>query len=128
MSLNEYFNNTEGIGILATSNSDGRVDTALYAKPHFIDEKRCIFLMADKCSHINIKENPHASYIFIEKTGNYKGKRLSLTKTKEFVDEELASQIRKKKHGCPACDEDKKTFIVYFKVDFVRPLVGDSEK
>ena len=127
MSLIDYFENSKGLGILATSNSNGAVDTAIYAKPHFIDEEKCLFLMADKCSHVNLKENPRATYIFIEKTEHYKGKRLYLTKTKETVDDELAAAIRRKKHGCPDCDGEKKTFIVYFKIDHIRPLVGDSE-
>lgn len=127
MSLIDYFKNAEGRGILATSASNGAVDTAIYAKPHFIDDEKCIFLMADKCSHMNIKENPHATYIFLEDAGHYQGKRLYLTKTKESIDEELVNEIRRKKHGCPDCDKDKKTFVVYFKVEHVRPLVGDSE-
>ncbi len=127
MSLIDYFENKEGIGILATSSSNGAVDTAIYAKPHFIEEEKCLFLMADKCSHVNLKENPHATYIFIEKTENYKGKRIYLRMIKETVDDDLAETIRRKKHGCPDYDKDKTTFIVYFKVDHVRPLVGDSE-
>ena len=127
MNLGEYFEKTEGMGVLATSNSDGVVNAALYGRPHFIDEDRCVFLMADKCSHVNTKENPNATYIFIQKEGKYKGKRLYLSKVKETVDEELANHIRTKKHGCPVYDADKQTFIAYFRVTHVRPLVGDSE-
>jgi hypothetical protein len=124
MSLQEYFENTQGMGILATSDNKGVIDTAVYGRPHFIDEQNCIFLMADKLSHKNIQENPKASYAFIQKDEHYKGKRLYLIKTKESDDSALVEELRRKKHGCQ-CDKDKKTFVVYFKVDSVRPLVGD---
>ncbi|MFH1062190.1 MAG: pyridoxamine 5'-phosphate oxidase family protein [Candidatus Omnitrophota bacterium] len=125
MSLLKYFENTQGMGILATADSKGVIDTAVYGRPHFIDEQNCVFLMADKLSHKNIQENSKASYAFIEKDGHYQGKRLYLTKTKEVDDSALVDELRRKKHGCQY-DSDKKTFVVYFKVDSVRPLVGDS--
>jgi hypothetical protein len=127
MSLNDYFENAKGIGILATADSNGVVDTAVYSRPHFIDEENCIFLMKDKRSHRNIQENPHASYIFIQQSEHYEGKRLYLTKTKELEDEALAKKIRRKKNESTAQKkgEDKKTFVVYFKVNSVRALVGD---
>lgn len=125
MSLQEYFENTKGMGILATSDSKGIIDTAVYGRPHFIDENNCIFLMADKLSHKNIQKNPKASYAFIQKEGHYTGKRLYLTKTKESDDSALVDEFRREKHGCQE-GKDKKTFVVYFQVDSVRPLVGDS--
>ncbi len=127
MSLKEYFEDTKGMGILATSDNKGFIDTAVYGRPHFIDENNCIFLMADKLSHANVQDNSKASYAFIQKEGHYTGKRLYLTKTKEADDSALVEELRSKKHGCQ-CDKDKKTFVVYFKVDSVRPLVGDSSE
>ncbi|MGA1825152.1 MAG: pyridoxamine 5'-phosphate oxidase family protein [bacterium] len=129
MSLYDYFESTQGMGVLATADGKGIVDTAMYARPHIIDDEQCIFLMADKHSHRNLQENPHASYIFIQQSKPYKGKRLYLTKTEESHDAALINKIRRKKHGCPAYEEceDTKTFVVYFKVDSVRPLVGDTE-
>ena len=127
MSLQDYFENTDGIGILATADSNGFVNTAVYSRPHFINEKNCIFLMSDKRSHRNILENPHSSYIFIEQSEHYEGKRLYLTKTKELEDAAFAKKLRRKKHGNTAHEkgEYKKTFAVYFRVDSVRALVGD---
>jgi hypothetical protein len=83
--------------------------------------------MADKRSHRNIQENPHSSYIFIQQSEHYEGKRLYLTKTKESEDAALIKKLRRKKLGEPAKErgKDKKTFVVYFKVDSVRALVGD---
>ena len=130
MNLHEYFENTIGIGILATADRNGIVNTAIYARPHFIDEEYCIFLMADKRSHKNIQENPHASYIFIEKSVEYKGKRLYLTKINESEDSVLANKIRRNRNRFQfdKTDQTRKSFVIYFKVDSIRPLIGDTEK
>ena len=39
MSLAEYFENMQGIGILGTADSLGKVGLAIYARPHIIDEE-----------------------------------------------------------------------------------------
>lgn len=33
--LKFYFENTKGTGVLATADSDGKVDAAIYSRPHF---------------------------------------------------------------------------------------------
>jgi hypothetical protein len=43
MSLNEYFENTKGTGVLATADENGNVDVAIYARPHCQDEKTVAF-------------------------------------------------------------------------------------
>ncbi len=35
MNLSDYFDNTKGYGVLATADSSGKVDAAVYARPHF---------------------------------------------------------------------------------------------
>ncbi len=40
MSLGEYFENVEGVGILSTADAEGNVDSAIYARPHVVDEAR----------------------------------------------------------------------------------------
>ena len=125
MSLKEYFENTKGFGVLSTAGSDGKVDSAVYARPHFSDEDTATFIMADKLSHENLKTNPHAAYLFKEDGDGYRGKRLFLTKTGEEENDEKLIELRRKVR-CPV-DEEGKRFIVHFKVDEVLPLVG-SEK
>ncbi len=39
MKISEYFENTQGRGVLATADSNGLVDVAVYSRPHFIDEE-----------------------------------------------------------------------------------------
>lgn len=35
MDFKRYFENEEGVGIFATADGDGKVDAAVYARPHF---------------------------------------------------------------------------------------------
>jgi putative heme iron utilization protein len=126
MDLAEYFEKTEGTGILATANADGEVDVALYARPHVIDEKTVVFIMRERLTHQNLKSNHHAAYLFIEKGPGYNGKRLHLTKVREETNTALIGALSKK---CPAFDtaqDDSSKFLVYFHIDRVRPLVGET--
>ena len=128
MRLSEYFENAEGIGVLATADADGRVNAAIYSRPHFLDpndESTLVLIMADRLSHRNIAANPHAAYLFVEHRDEYVGKRLSLSKIKEETDPEKIQALRRRKLP-PECDEEKMSFLVYFHVDGVRPLVGDD--
>lgn len=126
--LSEYFLNTQGFGVLSTADAQGKVDAALYARPHFIDEHTVAFIMADKHSHRNVRENPHAVYLFKEDGPQYHGKRLFLTKVGESDDQNLIANLRRSKHNWPqnkACDSERR-FLVQFRVDQVKPLVGDD--
>jgi len=127
MELEEYFENTTGHGVLATSDSEGIVNAAVYARPHFFDKETVAFIMGDRLTHKNIQENPHAAYLFIQSGQGYSGKRLYLTKTKEVQDEDLIADIRRR------CDysfygKDITRFVVFFHIDKVLPLIGDGSK
>ena len=123
MDLKNYFENTAGKGILATADSDGNVDIAIYARPHVIDETTVAFIMNERLSYRNITSNPKAAYLFLEDTPGYKGKRLYLTKTKEETDAELINSMRKKPDKYQESDSEK--HLVYFVVDKIRGIVGD---
>jgi len=129
MSLKDYFNNIKGFGVMATADSDGIVDTAVYGRPHFIDDDTVAFIMADRLTHHNIQSNPHAAYLYLESGEGYKGKRLFLTKIKEEENMEKVNEMRRRSR-CPV-DENylkEKKFVVYFKIDKVLPLIGSGEK
>lgn len=83
MELKEYFKETSGIGVLATADSEGKVDAAIYSKPFVLDNQTLAFIMADRLSRKNLQSNPHAVYLFLESREDYEGKRLYLTKLKE---------------------------------------------
>ena len=86
MSLADYFENTKGMGVLGTSDAEGQVDLALYARPHFVDETHVAFIMNERLSYHNVQANPNAAYLFVEKGEGYAGKRIYLEKTKESDD------------------------------------------
>ena len=127
MKLSEYFEKTKGRGVIATSDSKGKIAIAVYARPHFIDEKTVAFIMADRLIHKNLESNPHAAYLFMEWDERYVGKRLYLTKIKEEKDSDSIDQIRRRE-SCPVDEGYKKgtRFLVYFKVDKILPLIGSK--
>ena len=126
MKLNEYFESSKGLGVLATSDLSGKVNVAVYSRPHFTDEndeKTLAFIMADRLSHANIQTNPHAAFLFVEEGEGYVGKRLHLTKVREETSEELVAAI------CRRCNynmygKESLRCVVFFRVDEVFPLIG----
>lgn len=124
MSLSDYFKNTQGLGVLATADPQGKVDVAIYARPHVIDEDTIAFIMAEHLTHQNIEANPHAAYLFVERGAGYVGKRLYLTKLREETDAALIDSLRRRTPK--TCKEEgSKEYLVYFRIDKTRPLVGD---
>jgi hypothetical protein len=121
MVLKEYFENTEGRGILATADSEGKVDAAVYAHPHFMEDGAFAWIMRDRLTHHNLQSNPHACYLFMEKGPGYKGKRLFLTKVREEQDTELLQSLRRRQY---IDEKDEAKFLVFFKLDKELPLVG----
>ncbi len=126
MDLYEYFRDREGIGVLATSDSDGVVDMAVYAKPEIVGDSMIAFVMKERLSHQNLKTNPHAAYMFIEQSGEYTGKRLYLTKVREETNSTIVEEYIKRQPYIAEPGDDSNKYIVYFHVDNIWPLVGDE--
>lgn len=127
MKLNDYFHEKTGIGVLATADEEGVVDTAIYSKPHVCDDGSVAFIMRDRLTHNNLLANPFANYLFIETGGGYKGVRLFLKKAREDDNAELISAMTRR-HLSP--DEDRAKgpkFIVYFTVHKILPLIGSGD-
>jgi len=125
MTLSDYFEKTKGKGIIATADAKGKVGMAVYARPHFTNDKTAVFIMADRLMHKNLQSNPSASYLFVEEGPRYRGKRLYLSRLKEEENPDLVSQLRRRGF-CPVDESYKqgKRFVVYFKVNKVLPLIG----
>lgn len=121
MELEKYFENTQGRGILSTADGDGKVDAAIYARPHFMADGTIAMIMRDRLTHLNLQSNSHACYMFIENGPGYKGKRLFLTKVREEPDGELLQSLRRRQY---IADTDEARFLVFFKIDKELPLVG----
>ena len=126
MKLGEYFENNKGIGVLSTADISGKVNAAIYGRPHFMDEQTVAFIAADRLTHANLQTNPHAVYLFKE-DGRYEGQRLYLTKTHEEKDSPLIDEIRRKKFKeVEGKYKTESKFLIYFKVDKVLPLIGEG--
>jgi len=127
MDLKTYFENTKGIGVLATADKDGHVDAALYSRPHFMDDGTIALIMNDRLTHHNLTSNPHAAYLFKEDGPGYKGKRLFLTKVREEEDTELLYELRKRTYPPEVEARDRTKFLVFFETTKELPLVGDGD-
>ena len=123
MSLADYFETTKGMGVLATSDSDGNVDVAIYSRPYVVADNTIALSMLERLSYANIQSNPKAAYMFVEHGKGYAGKRLYLTMTSEEEDPERVAEIRQQ-HSRLGHSDDKIRHMMYFTVDRIRPLVG----
>ena len=127
MKLSEYFEKTQGIGVLATTDASGQVNQAIYGRPHFTDDdddESCSFIMGNRLSHDNVKHNPSASYLFIEEGKGYVGKRLSLTVLGEETDPEKIKAIRHR--NIPTISQEEGKYLVQFHIEGVRSLIGNE--
>jgi Pyridoxamine 5'-phosphate oxidase len=70
---------------MATASKDGCVNTAVYARPHVIDEQTMVWGMTEGRTYRNITENPRASFLFMVSCPGFSGVRLALelVKTEE---------------------------------------------
>jgi len=128
MDLGKYFEDLKGSGVLATADDQGRVDVAVYARPHIIDRETIAFIMSDRLTHHNLQSNNHAAYLFMEERPGYKGVRLFLTKVREEEDSELLHSIRRRKYASEKGEEEQSRFLVFFKVNQVLPLIGANKE
>ena len=124
MNLKEYFEKSKGIGILSTADSEGKVDAAVYSRPHFIEDGTMALVMRDRLSHANLRSNPHAMYLFKEDGPGYKGKRLFITKAREEKNTDLLESLRRRK---TSYEDGADRFLVYFTLDKELPLVGEGD-
>lgn len=127
MTLARYFEKTKGVGVLSTADKGGRVNAAIYGRPHFIDDQTIAFIAADRLTRANLQSNKSAAYLFKE-DGSYQGKRLYLTMTQEEKDSPLIEKLRRHKHGkVEDGHQAESRFLIYFKIDQVLPLIGDGK-
>jgi hypothetical protein len=121
--LQEYFECTKGLGVLATADSNGKVDAAIYSRPHFLEEGTMAFIMRDRLTHHNLQSNPSATFLFVEERAGYNGKRLFLKKVREENNPELIKKIKRRTFSD---DDVALTFLVYFTLEKELPLIGDK--
>lgn len=127
MDLNEYFAHQRGTGILATADEQGRVDAAVYARPHVMQDGSLAMIMRDRLTHKNLQENPYAAYLFLEDAPGHQGIRLFLKKIREDANPELIQSMTRR--SLTAAEDKAKgpKFLVYFQVEKVLRLIGGEE-
>ncbi len=127
MDLKEYFTNRPGTGVISTAAADGRVDSAIYSRPHLLADGSLAMIMRERLTHKNLQENPHAAYLFIEEGAGYQGVRLFLKKLREDDDQQLIQQLTRRSLT-PEEDLAKgRKFVVYFAVEKILSLIGGEE-
>lgn len=127
MTLDEYLNGVTGKGVLATADATGKVDAAIYSKPHLREDGSLAFIMRDHLTHHNIGSNPYATYLFIEDGPHCTGIRLFLKKLREDTNPDLIAKMTRR-HLTPEQDKAKgPKFLVYFSLEKILPLIGSGE-
>ncbi len=124
MNLTNYFKTAQGTSLLSTVDSEGKVNSAIYSRPHVFEDGTVAFLMRQKLSLQNRQPNPYASYLFLERGPGYSGLRLTLIKTKEETDSPLFAKMTR---GNLTPEEDRAKgakYLVHFHVEKVLPLIG----
>lgn len=124
MDLKTYFEATEGRGVLATADGAGRVNVAVFARPHVMDDGTVAFIMPHRLTHNNLQANPQAAYLFFESGHGYRGKRLILRKLREEEDTELLYTLRRKTYSEEQDKKEGPRFLVFFKVEKILLLIG----
>jgi hypothetical protein len=124
MDLMQYFESARGIGVLSTADSQGRVDSAIYSRPHVMDDGTIVTIMRDRLTHLNLQSNPYAVFLFKEDGPGFQGKRIFLKKIKEEENpQKIVEMSRRQK---PILDTDERRFLVYFTVEKILPLIGSG--
>ena len=127
MDLKSYFEKTKGFGVISTADKDGRVDSAVFSRPHIMEDGTIAFIMNDNLTHHNLQSNPWAAYLFKETADSYKGKRFFLTKISEEKDSKLLMQLKRRAYP-PDKDFKGPRFLVFFKIEKELPLIGPGEE
>ncbi len=125
MNLHDYFSGKSGFGVISTSNNQGEVNSAVYAKPHIVDNNTIAFIMRDRLTRKNVNENSQAHYMFIEHNHGFNGVRLSLTMLEESQDQEQIQALSRRSSAGDSDDAER--FLVTFTVNKALMLVGGEE-
>ena len=128
MNLADYFENASGMGVLSTADTDGKVNAAVYSRPHFLEDGTVALIMRDRLSHANLKSNPHAAYLFMEKGPGYAGRRLHLTRIREEEKSELLVKLKRRQVTPEAAAEKGPMFLEVFQIDAELPLIGPGDE
>ena len=123
MNLAELFKNS-GLCVMATASDDGSVNTAVYARPHVVDETTLVWGMTDGRTYRNIAENPQASFLFKTTAPGFSGVRLSLELIRTEESGEMLALIKQNADTMVGPGTGNSVnHAAWFKVLEVRPLI-----
>jgi hypothetical protein len=123
MELSTLFH-TYGLGVMATAGADGSVNTAVYARPHVIDDTTLVWGMTEGRTFRNISRNPHASYLFRDAGPGFRGVRLALELLRTEEDGEMLAELRKNTDEIVGPGAGSAvTHAAWFRIVEIRPLV-----
>jgi hypothetical protein len=128
MNLKDYFEQAHGTGVLSTADSKGKVNAAMYSRPHVFDDGSVAFVMRERLTHQNLQSNPYAAFLFRQSGPGLTGIRLHLKKLKEETDSPLIAEMTR---GSLTPDEDRAKgpkYLVHFSIEKRLPLIGSGEK
>jgi hypothetical protein len=123
MKLSELFKEA-GHGVIATSNTQGEVNVAVYATPHVVDDSILAWGMTEGRTYNNIMENPRAAYLYMYVGAGYAGARLGLKLKGIENSGEMLDVIKARTLeivGAAAAEAVK--HVAYFTVVEIRPLI-----
>lgn len=127
MKLEEYFKDISGRGVLSTADSSGNVNSALYSRPHFMEDNQVAFIMRERLTHNNLLGTTSAVYLFEEEGKGANGVRLYLEKTGEEQDTPRIEELHRRKRSYEEDEELGSKYLVFFKVTKILPLLGDGD-
>lgn len=120
MDLYNLFENNMGTGVLSTASKDGKVNSAIYARPH-IKDGVALFIALERKTFENLQENPYAYYLFRIDGGGYEGVRLELI-LKEIREDEDEIKSLRRRHA----DIKEKEHVLVFEILKTLPLIGQE--
>lgn len=126
MKLEQYFENGKGIGVLATADRTGQVNTALYARPH-IENGNAVFVMRERKTYANINENASANYLYVSDDDKFDGVRMYMTFLEDSADPSDVDKYRRRNSPVEKTLNEERLHLVTFKIDKILSLIGDSE-
>lgn len=123
MKLSELFQN-HGLGVMATAAADGCVNSAVYARPHVIDETTLVWGMTEGRTFRNISQNPQASFLFRAGEHGFSGVRLNLELIKTEEKGEMLALIKQNADTMVGPGTGSAvTHAAWFRVIETRPLI-----
>lgn len=85
--LQNWFQEAKGLGVMSTADSEGRPNAALFARPHFLQNGLLGFVMLSRKTLANLEANPHACFLYAKEGPGYEGVRLYLKRVETIEDE-----------------------------------------